>query len=272
MSAVFCIGGRRRRLASIVAVIAWLGMVTSGLAEDSAPPKPAARPAEASADAARQRREADENELRHLAEQMYSLDPRIPRKPAQAAFCTQFLADLHDLRGIEAVPPIIMAKNYDDPALHPFRARCPDLRMEKSVEANFEVLSEAEQDEVEAAYYATGPMEVFQLDVKNRRKDQYYFLYSKNICTKSQKHCEQDDIGLLDMNACTGGWATGVSSSGKSGGRVYLIRYRGSEYLLTTDMVVSGDHYSASRATLFDFSKVRNRRPAGPNEYCQFKS
>ncbi|HYM30397.1 MAG TPA: hypothetical protein VEU47_03810 [Candidatus Cybelea sp.] len=273
MSAVGCRDGRGRRVALLAAMIAWLGIVTAALAEDGAPPKPAASPADAAADAARLRREADDApEIQRMAQYFDHVGGPFDLGPKE--FCERFLSDLKQMRGIEFIEPIVRAESYDDPKLRAYRNKCPKLQFNKAIMPGDVADMDSDfLDEHGYAYYASRNLKLFKMNVDNVRyvggRGERFVLYGEDYCLKSNHEtCISNVIKVVDFKRC---YAIDIDSSTasendhlKAIGK--FITYERKSYFMDISIVQLHDGYHGSSLQLHQYSPKGNGN-LGPN-FC----
>jgi len=104
-------------------------------------------------------------------------------------FCRQFFEDFQKQEKIVHVQPIIQVDSYDDPALAPFKAKCPKLRVAKkegaeSSELEFE-LNETVGDQFGNLWRGTAHFRMYKVDINNNKADgEEHVFYSDRFVPK----------------------------------------------------------------------------------------
>lgn len=168
-------------------------------------------------------------------------------------FCKAFLTDFRKQEAIEYVDPILGAKSYDDPALEPYKARCPQLDLHKSwacgnpISDYLETLpakeAERTRDELCDFYYGSDYFKFYRVDLNNEPDDgkEYVFFYAGSIGpfnkqddsrsgTRRARHTPGGGVyGIVDFGKCE--FTTGAGT----GGHNAMIKYRDKVYIYNLD-------------------------------------
>lgn len=137
------------------------------------------------------------------------------------AWCSSVLQDLIEGKNVEIIEPDIRAASYDDPALKPFQAQCPQVELHR-----------CEVNHGEAVSYATRNFQVFQLDLDGRADTPKHFLfYAEDYRIVFGRSACPAKYELWDLKQCVSQDVVLVSDDFRNG-YVYdnhhaLVRVRG---------------------------------------------
>ncbi len=170
--------------------------------------------------------------------------------------CSQFLEDFRKQKNIQHLQPIVQTDDYDDPRLRAYRARCPNLKLNKhmgySPNVYYEGLGEESEEtqEAAAAYisYGTKNFRLYKLDINNNPNDgeEYIFYDEANRFVKPEMSAGKiisPDAGsylVADFAKCETRGGTATASTTLSKDRVGNfhgpIKHREKYYVYTLEV------------------------------------
>ena len=181
--------------------------------------------------------------------------------------CPAFLEDFKKQRHITYIEPIVRTDNYDDPALQPYRQKCPRLDLRKLIAVDDRLghpqgLTEKELELIGIVSYGIGNFELFKVDIDNDPTDgeEYIFYYEGEFYPKTNKTSPQNRAyRVVDFSTCeiTGGTYFNRLGSAKWT-RNAVIEYKGKYYLYALQSA-PGDQPSFFNLALKTYSKEKAR-------------
>jgi hypothetical protein len=105
----------------------------------------------------------------------------VPELGKDNPFCKAFYEDFKKQTSIEHIRPIVTAENYDDPALKPYRDKCPKLDFRRSflVPANYDTRNWTDEDweTMGRPTYGLANFQVYLVDINNNSRDGKEFVF-----------------------------------------------------------------------------------------------
>ncbi len=174
----------------------------------------------------------------------------VPQLGEDNPICKTFYDDFKKQTNIEYIQPIVKADSYDDPALKPYRDKCPEFDFRKSlgVPANQDTTGWTDEDweSLGTPTYGMGNFQLYRVDMDNNPKngEELVFYYEGR---KTIKHeipvggpmIENEIINLagrsyqtLDLKHCKGsliGGAVFNQLGSPDWTRNGIIRYKGQD-------------------------------------------
>lgn len=164
----------------------------------------------------------------------------VPHIGKDNPLCPAFLEDFKKQRHIRYIEPIVKTDNYDDPALQPYRQKCPRLDLRKLIAVDDRLgypqgLTEEELELIGILSYGIGNFQLFKVDIDNDPTDgeEYIFYYEGEFYPKTNKTSPQNRAyQVVDFSTCeiTGGTYFNSLGSAKWT-RNAVIEYKGKYYL-----------------------------------------
>lgn len=183
------------------------------------------------------------------------------------ALCPAFLEDFKKQRHIRYIEPIVRTDNYDDPALQPYRQKCPRLDLRKLIAVDDRLgypqgLTEEELELIGIVSYGIGNFQLFKVDIDNDPTDgeEYIFYYEGETYPKKRKTYPQNRAyQVVDFSTCaiTGGTYFNRLGSAKWT-RNAVIEYKGKYYLYALQSA-PGDQPGFFNLALETYSKEKAR-------------
>jgi hypothetical protein len=172
----------------------------------------------------------------------------VPQLGEDNPICKSFYEDFKKQTNIEYIQPIVKAETYDDPALKPYRDKCPefDFRKSLSVPANQNTAGWTDEDweSLGTPTYGMGNFQFYRVDMDNNPKngEELVFYYEGERTIKHEipvggSMIEKEYINLagrgyrtLDLKRCKGSLIGGAGFNQLGSAqwtRNGIIRYKG---------------------------------------------
>lgn len=182
----------------------------------------------------------------------------VPQLGADKAICKTLYDNFKKQTNIEYVQPIVRAESYDDPALKPYRDKCPsfDFRKSLSVPANQDTTgwTDEEWESLGTPTYGIDHFKLFRVDIDNDRNNgkEFVFYYqgartivkrlpygkpmteeeyvdpaARSYQVLDLTHCKKSSIGGVGFKTGSATLAGSLKIGDAGWNRSGIIRYKG---------------------------------------------
>ncbi len=160
-------------------------------------------------------------------------------------FCTAFLKNFKEQKGIEHIKPILETDDYNDPKLQAYLSKCPKISLNKKVTyvpriwEMIKELPEEEQEQYGHVYYATKGFKLYKVNIDNSEKNgDEYVLYSEGFYEEKLKRFDDKgkySIAYLETCEVKGGVGTWAQFNYEKKKQIEnyngILRYKGKIYV-----------------------------------------
>jgi hypothetical protein len=191
-------GKRSVQATVLVVLLSGASMVTDAFSQQSSP-IPAPSPEFS--------HEIDKAAAFQQASMKFTLENEVRQKE----FCGSFIGDLHSLKNIQFVEPIIKASTYDDPVLSGYplsgpTSGCDNMNQINTIDRD-EQLSNEDLDTFREAYYALANIRIYRLKIgseaERSKSGESLIFYGEEVCRKlNYQSCVYAFYRVVDQNSC----------------------------------------------------------------------